>query len=63
MKKYRMNIDGYGTRNNSIVFEAIVEAESEEDAQDLGFALADVYENQHPEIEEWDVVNIEELEG
>ena len=62
MKKYSMNIDGYGTRNNSITFEAIVEAESEDDAQDLGFALADVYESKNPEIEEWDVVNIEELE-
>ena len=62
MKKYRMNIDGYGTRNNSITFEAIVEAESEDDARDLGFAPADVYKSKNPEIEEWDIVNIEELE-
>jgi hypothetical protein len=61
MKKYKMNIDGYGTHNNSITFEVIVEAENEDDAQDLGFALADVYESKNPEIEEWDVVNIEEL--
>jgi hypothetical protein len=61
MKKYKMNIDGYGTHNNSITFEVIVEAENEDNAQDLGFALADVYESKNPEIEEWDVVNIEEL--
>ena len=57
-----MDIDGYGTRDNSMTFEAIVEAESYDDAQDLGFALADEYEKEYPEIEEWDVTNIEELE-
>ena len=56
-----MNIDGYGTRNNSKTFEVILEADNEEQAFALGCALADKYSEIHCEIDEWNVVNIEKF--
>lgn len=61
MKKYKMNIDGYGTRNNSKTFEVVLEAKNEEQAFELGCALADKYSEIYDSIDEWDVVNIEKV--
>jgi len=56
-----MNIDGYGTRNNSKTFEVVLEAKNEEQAFELGCALADKYSEIYDSIDEWDVVNIEKV--
>ena len=62
MKKYRMDIDGYGTNDNGKTFEVIVEAENDEMAFELGEAIADKYSEIYPELgEEWSIENLEEI--
>ena len=58
LNKYRMDIDGYGAKT-SITFETIVAAENEEQAAELGMALADKYAEIYDREEEWSVNNIE----
>ena len=59
LKKYRMDIDGYG-KPFGITFEVQVMAENEEDAFDLGSALADEYAEIY-DREEWQVCNVEQI--